>query len=93
MNVEALVASMTPVIYEKLRAAVETGKWENGEQLSEEQKESCLQAVMIYQSKVLQSEQHMTIGSDGEIVNKNKQQLKQEFSSKDVIARFGQDDL
>jgi uncharacterized protein YeaC (DUF1315 family) len=52
-----------------------------------------MQAVMIYQAKVLGSDQHMTVGSDGEIVNKNRQELKQQFSSQPSIARFKQDDF
>ena len=38
MNIEALLASMTPEIYERLRQAVETGKWPDGTPLNEEQK-------------------------------------------------------
>ena len=37
MNIEALLASMTPEIYERLRQAVETGKWPDGTPLNEEQ--------------------------------------------------------
>ena len=44
MNVEQLLAAMTPDVYERLRQAVETGKWPDGKVLSDEQKENCLQA-------------------------------------------------
>ncbi len=93
MNVDALVNTMSPEIYEKLRNAVETGKWLDGSPLSDEQKETCMQAVMLYQSKIIKSEEHMTVGETGEIVQKSRQQFKQEFTHQDSIARFKQDDF
>lgn len=78
---------MTPHIYENLRTAVELGKWPDGTPLSDEQKSNSLQAVLMYQAKVEQSDEHMTIGSDGEVVQKSRQELKREFdkaSGKDV---------
>ena len=40
MNVEQILAAMTPEVYDRLRLAVETGKWPDGNPLSEEQKEN-----------------------------------------------------
>lgn len=88
-----LVHSMTPEVYERLKTAVETGKWPDGIPLSDEQLESSLQIVMMYQSKIMQSEQHMTINSDGEIVQKSRSELKTQFSQQPSIARFKQDDF
>ena len=93
MNVEQLVQSMTPEIYERLRQSVETGKWLDGSPLSEEQKDNAIQAVMLYQAKIMKSDQHMTVGAEGEIVHKSKQQLKQQFKEGEDIARFKQDDF
>lgn len=97
MQIEHLINAMNPQIYKLLCDAVETGKWANGEQLSPEQKEHALQAVMLYQSKIEGSEQHMTVGKDGEIVQKSKQQLRQEMKQlKDgetPIATFKNDDI
>ncbi len=45
---QQLVAGMTPEIHQNLKTAVELGKWPNGERLSDEQKEHCLQAVIAY---------------------------------------------
>ncbi len=88
---------MTPEIYLKLRSAVETGKWENGMKLTEEQKEYAMQAVMLYQGKVEQSGEHMTVGENGEIIQKSRQQMKQELqhqtTNQSSIAKFGQDDI
>lgn len=79
MDIQQLVQAMTPAVYENLRSAVETGKWADGKPLSDEQKNNSLQAVLMYQSKVEKSEQHMTIGQDGKVVQKSRQQLKKEF--------------
>ncbi len=79
MNIQQLVSAMTPQIYENLRTAVEIGKWPDGKPLTDEQKSNSLQAVLMYQSRVEQSEQHMTIGKNGEVVQKSRSQLKQEF--------------
>ena len=49
MNIDALLSAMTPEVYTRLRQAVETGKWPDGTVLSEEQRESCMQAVLLYQ--------------------------------------------
>ncbi|MDP5031798.1 MAG: DUF1315 family protein [Paraglaciecola sp.] len=97
MNVEVLVQNMSQDIYEKLRGSVETGKWLDGSPLTEQQKETCIQAVMLYQSKVLKSEQHMTVGANGEIVHKSRDALKKELAQQSfdnqTIARFKQDDI
>ncbi|MDT0581794.1 MULTISPECIES: DUF1315 family protein [Alteromonadaceae] len=97
MDVQQLVQAMTPQIYDNLRNAVETGKWPDGTPLTEEQKENSLQAVLLYQSRIEQSEQHMTIGKDGEVVQKSKSQLRQELqqeaTNQSPIARFKQDDI
>ena len=45
-----LVAGITPDIYQKLKAAVELGKWDSGDSLSQEQTENCLQAIIAYEN-------------------------------------------
>lgn len=93
MNVELLLQSMTEETYQKLSQAVETGKWLDGSPLTEEQRSTCMQAVMLYQAKVLQSQEHFTVGSDGEIVTKSRETLKNQFADQANIARFKQDDI
>lgn len=79
MNVEQLVNAMTPEVFTNLKQAVETGKWTNGAPLTEEQKANSLQMVMLYQAKVERSNEHMTIGADGEMVHKSKSELRNEL--------------
>ena len=93
MNPEMLLKSMTPEVYQRLLQTVETGKWLDGKPLTDGQRESTMQAVMLYQAKVLKSDQHMTVGADGEIVQKSRQQFKQELNETYTIARFTQNDI
>ncbi|WP_127959372.1 YeaC family protein [Serratia microhaemolytica] len=85
MQVTELIASMTPEIYQRLARAVELGKWGDGVALTAEQKESCLQAVMLWQAMHNTDAQHMTINTDGELVLKSKQELKQQFVEPSAI--------
>ena len=50
MDYQKLVKSMTPDVYENLKQAVELGKWPNGERLTPEQRQECLQAVIAWDS-------------------------------------------
>ncbi|MCL2900202.1 YeaC family protein [Brenneria tiliae] len=85
MQLDDLIDAMTPEIYQRLATAVELGKWPDGVALSAQQKENCLQMVMLWQARHNQQAEHMTIGPDGEIVIKSKQQLKQQFSEPAVV--------
>lgn len=49
MNVEQLLAAMTPEVYQRLNYAIETGRWLDGTPISQEQRDACMQAVMLYQ--------------------------------------------
>lgn len=79
MDINELVASMTPEVYQRLATAVETGKWPDGVALTPEQKENSLQLVMLWQARHNTDAQHMTIDTNGQMVTKSKQQLKEEF--------------
>ena len=79
MDAEQLINAITPEAYERLLYAVETGKWPEGTPLSQEQRDSCMQAVMLYQSKHNAEAQHMTVAQGGEICFKSKAELKKQF--------------
>ncbi|TCL02414.1 MULTISPECIES: YeaC family protein [Sodalis] len=80
MDVDALMATLTPEIYQRLLTAVELGKWPDGVRLTEEQKEHCLQIVMLWQARNNHRPEHMSIGTDGSIVMKSKRELLAEFT-------------
>ncbi len=51
MKFEDAAEAIPKEIYEKFKLAIELGKWPDGRTLSREQKELCLQAVMLYEVK------------------------------------------
>ncbi|WGL94311.1 YeaC family protein [Arsenophonus nasoniae] len=82
MELNELVDLMTVEIYQRLLSAVELGKWPDGVALTPEQKENSLQAVMLWQARHNHNAQHMTVGTDGKIIMKTKNELKKLFDSK-----------
>ncbi|GAL25840.1 YeaC family protein [Vibrio maritimus] len=88
MDVEQLLEAMTPDVYERLLYATETGRWPEGSRLSPEQRDSCMQAVMLYQSKHNVEPQHMSVAAGGDITFKSKAELKNQFAdNSNEIAR------
>ncbi|EHV9036178.1 DUF1315 family protein [Vibrio vulnificus] len=88
MNTEQLLSAMTPEVYQRLTYAVETGRWPEGTPLSQTQRDSCMQAVMLYQSKHNIDAEHMSVAAGGEICFKSKAELKKQFqSSQEDIVR------
>lgn len=87
-ELEAMLAAMTPDVYQRLATAVETGKWPDGVALTPEQKENCLQLVMLWQARHNDSPQHMTISKGGEMVTKSKKELKEEFGIETDVTRI-----
>ena len=51
MNFEEAAHLIDPEIYDRFKLAVELGKWPDGRLLSKDQKEICLQAIMLYEAK------------------------------------------
>ena len=79
MNLDEMIDSMTPEVYQRLSTAVELGKWPAGVALTPEQKENSMQLVMLWQARHNTDAQHMTIDTNGQMVMKSKQQLKEDF--------------
>ena len=93
MNIDNLVKTITPELFERLQYGAAIGKWPDGTVLSDEQKQQTVQLVMLYQAKVAQTNEQFTIGSNGELVQKTKAQLQKEFTADNEIARFSENDL
>ncbi|MEQ4532152.1 MAG: DUF1315 family protein [Mixta sp.] len=87
-ELNAMVEAMTPDIYQRLVTAVEIGKWPDGVALTEEQKENCMQLVMLWQARHNHQPQHMSIGQGGELVTRTKRELKEEFGIGDDVTRI-----
>lgn len=56
-TVEAMLAALNPELVISLRTAVEIGKWPNGDRLSREQRETCMQAVLAWEVRNLPENQ------------------------------------
>lgn len=53
MDYQQMIETMTPELYRSLRRAVELGKWPDGRQLSAEQKQHAMQAVIAWGQRYL----------------------------------------
>lgn len=51
-----IVDKMTPDIYRALQRAVEIGKWPDGANLTRQQRETCMQATLLYESRHFEGE-------------------------------------
>lgn len=83
-NINQYAKNISPDLYEKLKTAVETGKWLDGAKLSEAQKAHSLQLVMAYQKEFNEQPDHFTISQNGEIHMEPKASLKKQFAGKDA---------
>ncbi|MBU2926069.1 DUF1315 family protein [Colwellia sp. 4_MG-2023] len=81
MNLQDTIEHMPEAMYLRLKCAAETGKWPEGTVVEQAQRDTALQLIMAYQARHLNSDEMLTIGSDGQMVHKNKRQLKEQFSS------------
>ncbi|WOH38425.1 DUF1315 family protein [Thalassotalea fonticola] len=79
MDLFEVVDNMSIEMYERLKHAAETGKWPEGTPVDQAQRDSAMQLSMAYQSRHLNSDDILTIGSDGGIVHKSKAELKKQF--------------
>lgn len=57
MNIEQILATLNSEIVERLKTAVEIGKWPNGVALTDAQRQTCLQAVLIWEHEHVPEQQ------------------------------------
>ena len=88
MNLDNTIENMPEAMYLRLKCAAETGKWPDGVAVDQAQRDTALQLIMAYQARHLDSDEMLTIGSDGNMVHKNKRQLKEQFTSAAKDKRF-----
>lgn len=58
MDLQKLLNSITPAIYQQLKLAVEISKWPDGNKITNEQRQLCMQAMIAYERKHLPLEEH-----------------------------------
>ncbi|MCL1142528.1 YeaC family protein [Shewanella gaetbuli] len=91
-DINKVIDEMPEEVYQRLVTATELGKWEDGTVLSEAQRESTLQVVMLYQARKLKQTDHFTIAADGKINELSKSELKKQFKGQ-PIAEFKESDI
>lgn len=57
MNLDDILTLITPEVHAALRTAVEIGKWADGNPLTPEQREQCMQALIVYEARNLGTEE------------------------------------
>ena len=79
MEYEKYVNDLDQQTVNKLKTAVELGRWENGEKLTNEQTESAMQAVMLWQAKhvISSSNEPFKVNGKGEFSVGKGQKLKE----------------
>ncbi len=53
MELDALLKQVTPEIYQRMKRAVETGRWPDGAAVTAEQRENCLAIVIAWDQRNL----------------------------------------
>jgi uncharacterized protein len=91
-DINKVIDEMPEEVYLRLLSATELGKWDDGTVLSEAQRESSLQVVMLYQARKLAQTEHFTIAAGGQINELSKSELKKQFRG-EAIAEFKEADL
>ncbi|ABV87575.1 YeaC family protein [Shewanella pealeana] len=91
-DINKVIDDMPSEVYQRLLSAVELGKWEDGSVLTDKQRASTQQVVMLYQARKLNQTDHFTINSTGQVNELSKSELKKQFKG-EAIAEFKEQDL
>ena len=73
MDKQTILATLTPDMVDKFRMAIELGKWPDGRKLTAEQRDTCMQAVMVWEHEHLPAAErtgyiHKPVKDNGSIV-------------------------
>ena len=83
MEFSELLNTLTPEVYQRLKRAVELGKWPDGRALTRQQRQLSLQAVIAYELQHLPEEErsgyippqaHAHCGGSGEVADADSEQ-------------------
>jgi uncharacterized protein YeaC (DUF1315 family) len=59
MDYQELLKQLGPEVYERFKRALELGRWPDGQQLTDDQRDHCMQAVITYDQLHLPEEQRV----------------------------------
>lgn len=65
MDYSNLIDQLTPEVVADFSKAVEIGKWKDGKAITNEQKESLVQAILLYNARYSNADGPFTVDSDG----------------------------
>ncbi len=73
MDKQTILDALTPEIIDKFRSAIEIGRWADGRKLTDEQRETCIQSLLIWEHEYVPVEErtgyiHKPIKEDGTVV-------------------------
>lgn len=79
MNIDDLIANMTPQIYQNMKDALELGRWGDGRALTPEQKEFTLEAMIRYEhmNNIAETERVGYV----DMTNKKKKKAMEQFAA------------
>ena len=84
-NLTEYAKQISPSLYEKLKQAVETGKWQDGKMLNDEQKVHSMQLVLTYQSLFNEQPDHLSVAKGGEVHLQSKADLRSKFRQENAF--------
>lgn len=79
MQYDDVMRAVTPEIYERMKTAIETGRWPDGNRLTPAQLDNAMEIVIFYQARKLNQTEHFSINSSGELVLKTKGDFRAEL--------------
>lgn len=87
IDVAAMLSALTPELIARFRTAVELGKWPNGDRLTPAQRQTCMQAMVVWEHHHLPENQrtgYIDRGTkeDGEECDSHHPSIDAEFESK-----------
>ncbi|RUO36474.1 YeaC family protein [Aliidiomarina sanyensis] len=91
MQYDDVLRAVSPEIYERMKEAVETGRWPDGNRLTPAQLENAMEIVMVYQARRLNQTDHFSINAAGDLVLKTKGDLRRELKAR--AERAGSNDI
>jgi uncharacterized protein YeaC (DUF1315 family) len=59
VNYQELVANLTPDVVARFKTAVELGRWPDGRDVTAQQREHCMQAIIAYEAMHVAPEQRV----------------------------------
>ena len=78
-SIETLIDNLSHEHYLNLKQAIETGRWHTGEKLTLIQRQSAIQALLLYEVKYCDNQEHLTVNKEGHINMLSKDELKKQF--------------